>query len=346
MNRIDPDIKGEIPSPQEQLSQTTVSVIMPVYNGAHFIDKSLPPLLSLLQQGKVIEVIVVDDASTDNTPEIAIKIGARVISPGEHHGSGGARNRGGQEATGDLLWFVDADVVVHDDAIKHLTQGFSEPDVVAVFGSYDDRPTQKNFFSLYKNLVHHHYHQHGCREATIFWSGCGAVRKESFIKVGGFNIKFSSLEDIELGYRLVAGGGRILLLADMLGTHLKEWRFIDMIYTEIFCNALPWSRLMLTQTRTVNDLRVGVAERFRAILAGLLFFFMGAVALGIFPWWSLLVMSTITVFANKKLFGLFFRQQGPLFALGGLLYRQFFYLYSSAAFVWCWFEVNAYKKLT
>lgn len=349
MNGTKSDIEGENSAPRRQPSQPTVSVIMPVYNGAHFIDKSLPPLLRMLEQGDLSEVIVVDDSSTDNTSEIAMQMGARVVPSGGRLWNGGARNRGVQEAIGDLMWFVDADVVVHDDAIQHLINGFSEPDVVAVFGSYDDHPPQKNFLSIYKNLVHHYYHQHGRLEVSSFWAGCGAVRKDAFLQVGGFGLwdfKFWDyvLEDVELGYRLRETGGRTLLLAGMQGTHLKEWRFFNLMYTEIFLRALPWSRLMLTQTGTANDLNVGPGERFRAILAGLLVYCMVAIGLRILPWWSLLVMIIITAFANLKLVKLFSRRKGLMFAFGGLLFHQFYYLYSGAAFVWCWFEIHLFKK--
>ncbi|NIQ00769.1 MAG: glycosyltransferase, partial [Nitrospinaceae bacterium] len=202
----------------------------------------------------------------------------------------------------------------------------------------------QNFFSLYKNLVHHYYFQHTRRDTFFFWTGCGAVRREAFSRVGGFDPALLSLEDIELGHRLRQAGGRVSLLPDLQCTHLKEWRFIDLIYTEIFCGALPWSRLMLSKTGMVNDLRVSFGERFRALLAGLWLGDVPAVVLGIVPGESLIVLSALVGFMNRNFWRYLSRRKGPGFALAALLYHQVYYLYSGAAFTGCWFEIRIYKK--
>ncbi len=319
----------------------TVSVIMPVYNGRDFITHSLPPLIAMLRRGELSEVIVVDDTSSDETPTLAAEMGARVIPSGGRLGPGGARNQAARQAVGEVLWFVDADVVVHEDAARELRSAFSEPDIVAVFGSYDDVPPAQNFLSQYKNLVHHFYHHRGRSEASTFWAGCGGVRKHAFLAVGGFDVvRYTrpSIEDIELGYRLRAAGGRIVLSPALQGTHLKVWRFVNLIHTEVFCRAIPWSRLMLTQTGLVDDLNVGMAERLRAVLAGVFVLSLLAALLPGVPGWIALAGLGVVALANAKLLRLFYRRKGVLFALAGLLFHQVYYLYSSAAFAWCWLE--------
>lgn len=323
-----------------------ITVIMPVYNGSAFIARSLPPLIAMLRRDEIVEVIVVDDTSTDDTVAVAAAMGARVVPSGGRLGPGGARNQAAPAAKGAILWFVDADVVVHDDAAIELRRAFSQPAITAVFGSYDDRPPAKNFLSQYKNLVHHFYHHGGRSEASTFWAGCGGVRKDAFLAAGGFDIvRYTrpSIEDIELGYRLRAAGGRILLWPELQGTHLKVWRFVNLIHTEVFCRAIPWSRLMLSQTGMVNDLNVGVAERLRAVLAGL--FVAGSIASlhPAVPWWIAPALLAVVALANGRLLGLFYRRKGALFALGGLLFHQLYYLYSSAAFAWCWLEYRIGK---
>jgi cellulose synthase/poly-beta-1,6-N-acetylglucosamine synthase-like glycosyltransferase len=318
-----------------------VSVIMPVYNARHFIERSLPPLVAMCQRGEIAEVVVVDDGSTDDTPDRAQALGAVVIPSGGRLGPGGARNRGASQVRGDILWFVDADVVVHDDAARHIVGGFAEANVVAVFGSYDDRPPAQNFLSQYKNLVHHYYHHRGRSEASTFWAGCGAVRKETFLGVGGFDTeRFTrpSIEDIELGYRLRADGQRILLIPELQGTHLKVWRLVNLIHTEVFCRAVPWSRLMLSRTGLVDDLNVGVAERLRAVLAGVLVLVALAVLLGWLSRWGVYAAAVMVIVANLPLAMFFYRRKGLLFAAAGLLFHQLYYLYSSAAFAWCFAE--------
>ena len=319
----------------------SISVIMPVYNGLAFIEKSLPPLIEMMRRGEVEEVIVVDDSSTDATAASAEAMGARVIPSGGRLGPGGARNEAAKEARGSILWFVDADVVVHEDAARELQAAFSTADITAVFGSYDDTPPARNFLSQYKNLVHHFYHHRGRRDASTFWSGCGGIRKDAFLAAGGFDVVTytrPSIEDIELGYRLSAAGGRIVLWPELQGTHLKVWRFFNLIHTEVFCRAIPWSRLMLSRSGMVNELNVGKAERLRAVLAGVFLIAVVASLHPSVPAWTALIMLAIVAIANMKLLALFFRRKGVIFAIGGLLFHQLYYLYSSAAFAWCWLE--------
>ena len=178
MNEIDATGASVVQLPAKALS---ISVIMPVYNGADFIVQSLPPLLEMEQRGEILEVIVIDDGSTDRSKKIAEELGAIVLSSGGRMGPGGARNQAAAVAQGEFLWFVDADVVVHADAAECLARGFANEQIVAVFGSYDSNPPARNFFSRYKNLVHHYYHQRANDEAQTFWSGCGAVRRDVFL---------------------------------------------------------------------------------------------------------------------------------------------------------------------
>lgn len=321
--------------------EISISVIMPVYNGIGFIEKSLPPLLDMQKRGDVLEVIVVDDSSTDETPETARSLGAEVIPSGGRLGPGAARNMAADKAKGNVIWLVDADVIVHGDSVTYIHEALDDTDVVAVFGSYDENPPARNFLSQYKNLVHHFYHHRGRKEASTFWSGCGAVRKKEFLEVGGFDIemfKRPSIEDIELGYRLIKKGGRILLFPEMQSTHLKEWRLVNLLHTEIFCRAIPWSRLMLASTGIVNDLNVGRKERFRAIAGCLFFLSLLLPVIDITLWWMPVLLFFVTILINAELFLLFYRRKGLTFSLMGMLYHQFYYLYSTFAFAWCWLE--------
>jgi glycosyltransferase involved in cell wall biosynthesis len=322
----------------------TVSVIMPVYNGIEFIQKSLPPLIEMKEHGEVLEVIVVDDSSSDDTPEVSRKLGATVIPSGGRLGPGGARNIAANKAKGDILWFIDADVIVHENAAKIMMTGFDNDEVVAVFGSYDDDPPAQNFLSQYKNLVHHYYHQRAKKDASTFWSGCGAVKKDAFLKQGGFDIemfKRPSIEDIELGYRLINAGGKLVLLTDMQCTHLKVWHFVNLIHTEVICRAIPWAKLMLNRGGLDNDLNIGMGERVKAVFAALLALMLLLAFAGFLSWFYITLMVMVVITANWQIAKLFYQRKGIVFATGALLFHQFYYLYSSTAFAWVVLE----KKL-
>ncbi len=344
MNDIEP---GGSAVAEIDATSAGISVIMPVYNGAEFIIRSVPPLLAMERRGEILEVIVIDDGSTDDSKQIAEKMGATVMSSSGRLGPGGARNQAAEIARGDILWFVDADVVVHDSVALSLSRGFDDQQVVAVFGSYDTHPPARNFFSQYKNLVHHYYHQRASNEARTFWSGCGAVRRAAFLAVGGFDVerfKYPSIEDIELGHRLIKEGGRVRLHREVQCTHLKIWRLGNLLHTEIFRRAIPWSRLILSSGAGIpNDLNVGVAEQARALVAALLLLTILAISFGYVSPRFLLFSVLLMVFANIEMAIFFYRSGGLIFACGAMLFHQVYYLYSSVAFVLVFIEQTLWK---
>src|SRR5881275_2620193 len=111
-----------------------------------------------------------------------------VVREPERLGPAAARNRGAQLATADVLVFVDADVEVHPDAFGRIRAAFDEdPELAALFGSYDDDPGADGVVSAFRNLLHHHVHHEGAGPATTFWAGLGAVRRDVFEAAGGFD---------------------------------------------------------------------------------------------------------------------------------------------------------------
>ncbi len=326
-------------------ARLSISVVMPSFNAAHYMERSLPPLIALREQGEIDEVYVVDDCSTkDSNIETATRLGARVLKLRRNMGPGAARNFACRNIATDIVWFVDADVVAHATGPARIREAFADQGVVAVFGSYDDKPPGRNFASQYKNLVHRYYHQRGRDNASTFWAGCGAVRRVAFLAVGGFDrsrYEKPMIEDIELGHRLIDAGGRIRLVHDLLGTHLKYWNLPEVIRTDIFQRALPWARLMLATGRQDNDLNVSPAEKVRAAIAGLWIASLGLSPLAL-VWPQMLAVLALTTmlvaFANAPLARFFAAARGSGFAIAGVLFHQVYYVYSAATYTFCVME--------
>ncbi len=181
----------------------SVSVIIPMYNAEKMIERCLAPLLSMLGAGEIVEIIVVDDGSTDGSAAIVRAHAAlQLLAMEGQGGPGAARNRAAQIARGEYLWFIDSDVIVADNAARVLRETLSRIRPAAVIGLYDDRPGATNFLSQYKNLVHHYYHYRGKDQSSTFWAGCGAAQRSLFLQLGGFDARryrYPSIEDIELG---------------------------------------------------------------------------------------------------------------------------------------------------
>jgi len=331
----------------------TISVIVPAYNAAHYLEKSLPPLLAMRERGEILEVIVVDDCSPDPTNiATAERLGATVVRMPVNGGPGAARNHAAKIAGGDILWLVDADVVAHEDAARVLRTAFGGEKIAAVFGSYDPNPPAQNFASQYKNLVHRYYHQRGRHESDTFWSGCGAIRRNVYFELGGFDgARFGrpSIEDIEFGFRMRAAGWRIRLAPTLLATHLKYWTLPEVIRTDIFQRAIPWSELIIDGRAVSNDLNVSTGERIKSVLAG--FWVLSVAAAAIPPAWPYsiwvgLAMTIVVIISNWKLMRFFLQNRGIGFAVSATAFHQIYYIYAAATFVLVWsgFLGDARKK--
>ena len=336
---------GGVPPRRPADHSVSVSVIVPVRNGAAFLGRCLDALQA--SSPSPHEIIVVDDASTDESGRLARAQGVSVVSLDHQVGAAAARNAGARNATGEVFLFIDADVVVRPETVGRVAQDLAaRPDVVAVFGSYDDAPADSHFVSQYRNLLHHFVHQQANSEATTFWTGCGAVRRDVFESLGGFDPAQPSMEDIELGYRLRARGHRILLDKGLLVKHLKPWRLWSMLRADILGRAVPWSRLLLQRGHMSNDLNLGWHHRVSAALAGL------AVVLLVFVPFEprLLVALALALVAiavlNRDLYGFLVRRKGFGFAAAVFPLHVLYYLYSSATFAVCWIEHRLVRRRT
>ncbi len=314
-------------------TELTVSVIIPVHNGGESFRQCLSSLRELTISPS--EVIVVSDADTDGSWLVAQKFGAKVIRMPVNGGPAKARNLGASVATSDILYFIDADVVISPSAIAQVKKAFeNKSELAALIGSYDDEPGETNFLSQYKNLFHHYNHQIASEEAFTFWGACGAIRREVFLSLGGFdeNYRRPSIEDIELGYRIRLAGYQIKLFKDLHVKHLKHWDFVSLLKAEIFYRALPWTELILRQRQLDNDLNLGVSSRLSVILVyGIL------TSLILAFWWSgffavAAVLSLIMLWLNFAVYHFFYAKRGLGFALRVIPWHWFYYFYGGLAF--------------
>jgi GT2 family glycosyltransferase len=156
-------------------------------------------------------------------------------------------------------------VEVHEDAFTRIRAAFDEdPELDAVFGSYDDDPPGGSLVSDFRNLLHHHVHHQNAGAATTFWAGLGAVRRDVFLRLGGFDEKrfpLSSIEDVELGIRLTRDCARIVLDPRIQGTHLKRWTLAGMTQTDLLRRGVPWVRMMLEDDSHSTALNLGWRHR-------------------------------------------------------------------------------------
>ena len=311
------------------IEQPLLSVVVPVYNGAHFLPASLSALRASDLPASRWELIVVDDASLDRSAEVASRYADRVLRQEDGpHGPAFVRNRGAGIARGAAVVFVDADVCVHPDALRRILETFErESDVTAVFGAYDVAPTAEGLVSQYRNLLHRYVHQRDAGDAVTFWAGFGAIRAATFARCGGFDetayVK-ASVEDIELGYRLSALGHRIVLRPEIQGRHMKRWTLGSMIRTDVRQRGIPWVRLLLRRKMwPAATLNIRRSEQICTLLVVAACLAVGGWMWrgGIAPIVVAIIAVTAVVSIERPLLAWFARQRGWWFALRAIPLR-------------------------
>jgi GT2 family glycosyltransferase len=307
---------------QETEPSLRLSVIVPFHRNLEQLRECLaavraagavlPPTVTLG------EVIVSADGAVDDPADLVRASDARLLVVPGPQGPAVARNRAAAVATGNLVVFVDTDVVIQEQSLVQLAAPFlAEPELGAAFGAYDESPADAGFFSQCRNLAHSFIHQRSNREAHTFWAGLGAIRAEVFAAVGGFDERFGrpSVEDIDLGYRIRAAGHRIVLDPSAQGKHLKRWTLWSGIVTDVRDRGIPWTQLMSRYGAMRNDLNVTFKYRACVVLAYLL---VGSLVASI--WWPLFlvpaVATVVTLWAlDRPYYAFFIERRGLGFAL-------------------------------
>ncbi len=312
-----------------------ISVITPVRNGGEWFRACMTSLAAC--DPPAHEIIVVIDGEDDGSGEFAEALGARVLRLPASIGPPGARNLGAAEATGEILLSIDADIIVPRDLVGRVAAYLRDnPGIAAVIGSYDDAPADPGFLSQYRNLLHHYVHQTGHEEASTFWSGCGAIRRDVFTALRGLDSSYSGpyiVEDIEFGYRLRQAGHRIRLCKDLQVTHLKRWTAPLLLRTDVFLRAIPWTRLAIRSGVLPNDLNVGTRSRISVALVAVL----GA-ALVALPstGWALGVAAVaaagLTVL-NAGFYRFLWRVRGPAFMIAAVPWHWVYYACAGIGFL-------------
>ncbi len=202
----------------------SISIIVPAWNAGRTIRSCLDSIRE--QTTPPLEIILVDDGSSDNTADKAGEHGIELLNTGGRKGPATARNMGASAAAGEVLLFLDSDVVVPADLIEKVAAHFENESVWAVQTLYTPVCPAADPVSQYQNYYYYYSLNRMPEGGTAtFATWCSAIRRHRFKELGGFNVRIPepTVEDEELGYTIVENGGIIILDKTIQVTHLASY---------------------------------------------------------------------------------------------------------------------------
>lgn len=195
------------------LSDIEASIIIPNYNGENLLKKNLPKVLEAEKnkKNKIKEVIVVDDASTDNSTKVVKKTfpDISLIKHKENRGFSAAVNTGARAAKGKLLVLLNSDVIPDKDFLAPVFKHFENPKVFAVSLHEKGYTWARGYFE--DGFIGHEQGKTDKKPHETFWvnGGSGVFRRDYWMKLKGMDEKLLGpfyWEDIDLSYRAAKRG--------------------------------------------------------------------------------------------------------------------------------------------
>lgn len=233
-----------------------LSIVIPAFNAR----KTIIPLLASISASRglsfpTIEVIVVDDHSTDQTVPLVMKYAARhtrlgkslrLIRLRKNQGPAAARNIGVRYAVGRIVLFLDSDVEVYPETIQEIITSFkNDPDLFALTGVWDKKQRTKSFFPKFKALRDWSYwinERDPKNYYYLFSTRIAAIDRELFLRLGGFDTTYKAalVEDIDLTYRIAR---RYAVVFNPRARVHHEFEGFVTVAKKYFLRSYYWSKL-------------------------------------------------------------------------------------------------------
>lgn len=195
-------------APEQSASLPEVSIVIPVMNRADELRRCLTSLTQLSYPHDKLQIIVVDDGSSDASPDVAREFGALLVaSGGVGRGPAAARNVGASVADGEILAFIDSDCTASPDWLCQLIPAFSDAAMAAVGGQVDGMCSESavdRYEAVMSSLSISSRERVGNSGTDTFYlPSCNLlVRRSAFRSVGGFDDSMHVGEDVDLTWRL------------------------------------------------------------------------------------------------------------------------------------------------
>ena len=270
------------------------------------------------------EVIVVDDESDDNSPEIISAYPCRLVRLPLHRGAAAARNAGALHSRGPILFFIDADCLVQRDTLARVGQAVHTAGPGSIIGgTYTALPADRDFFSCFQSVFIRYFETKRVQAPDYIAGHAMAIDACTFRKSGGFPEKFLPIiEDVDFSHTLRRQGYRLLMDPGIEVRHIFGFSLVRSL-RNAFRKSFYWTIYSLGNCDLFAD--SGTASRELKLNVASWFMMTGAAAAGLFldlPSLTLsgLVLAGINLAVNRKLLQAFRKAGGSAFALKALAY--------------------------
>jgi glycosyltransferase involved in cell wall biosynthesis len=211
----------------DMLGAPLASIVIPTFNGKSRIGNCLD---SLVRQttGRDVEILVVDDGSSDNTASVVRSYSSVRLISQSNAGPAAARNRGAREAQGTILLFTDDDCVPMPDWLEAMLGPFKDPDVIGAKGVY--RTHQKSLAARFVQIEYEDKYRlmSGLSSIDFIDTYSAGFRRDRFLDMSGYDTSFpvACAEDVELSYRMSARGWKMIFVPAAIVYHTHPDTFL------------------------------------------------------------------------------------------------------------------------
>lgn len=273
--------------------QPLISIIIPVKDGAATLDNCLRSIKRSYY--KHVEVIVVDDHSTDGTMDIARQHHCTVVTADDGHGANNARNYGARMANGDIFVFLDSDIIVGRETLLGIVETLEDEFTDAVVGIYTAKHRHESFVSQYKNLWVRYSYIKSPPAIDWLFGAISGIKRPVFKELGGFNTDLLARhghDDIELGKRFARANLNIVLNMDIEVEHLKHYTLISFIRNE-YHRSVGFAELATRFGETTKSIKKGFVNVYpvfviSTVVSILVLTVLAATLLGVLSDWYLI----------------------------------------------------------
>lgn len=304
-----------------------VSVIIPVRNGGKTIGDCLEAALG--SQHPSFEIVVVDDCSDDDSVRVIEQFPCRLVRLSTHSGAARARNIGAQHGRGKILFFTDADCLLHRDSLTRATRALAAShSELVVGGTYTRKPADDGFFNRFQSIFINYSETKHAPHPDYVATHAMAIAADTFRTSGGFSESLGPiLEDVEFSHRLRQAGVELIIIPDLQVRHIFDFSLLGSLRNALR-KSMYWTVYSIGNQDLLTDSGTASLELKSNVIAFCLSWLLLFSIFANCGWGCSVALGgvlTVNVVINRNLLLAFWEADDILFSLGAAAYYLLIY---------------------